>query len=120
SYEVVAPVAPTKDDFEFAGWYTDAELTIPATFPVTVTTNTVFYAKWQIPTGVNTVNADNGLSISNIANGINIEAKTAAHVQIFSVIGQLIGTRNLAAGESTFVTLPKGIYVVNGQKVVVK
>jgi hypothetical protein len=55
-----------------------------------------------------------------VQGGINITAKAAENIRIFSVTGQIIDTRNLAAGESAFVALLKGIYIVNGQKAVVE
>ena len=36
----------SKDNYTFGGWYLDYACTIPATFPYTVTSNTVFYPKW--------------------------------------------------------------------------
>ena len=42
----VAPVAPTKDGYEFDAWYTDAELQQPATFPMELKSETTLYAKY--------------------------------------------------------------------------
>ena len=44
------PTNPQKDGFTFGGWYLDIACTKPATFPYTVTTNTVFYPKWTSTT----------------------------------------------------------------------
>ena len=50
--------APTRNGYNFGGWYTDAELTIPASFPVAVTYSVSFYAKWtaNIPVSSITLN----------------------------------------------------------------
>lgn len=40
------PVAPTKDNYEFGGWYTDSELTEAYDFSTPVTSNIILYAKW--------------------------------------------------------------------------
>ena len=50
---------PTKENNIFAGWYQDAELTIPVTSGMILTTNTDFYAKW-IPNVTVTLNANGG------------------------------------------------------------
>ncbi len=41
------PVAPQKENFVFAGWYTDKELTNRYDFVEKVTKNITLYAKWQ-------------------------------------------------------------------------
>jgi uncharacterized repeat protein (TIGR02543 family) len=40
------PVAPTKTDYEFDGWYTDSELTNEYDFSTPVTADIILYAKW--------------------------------------------------------------------------
>ena len=58
--KVSEPVAPTKDDaipndalaphdFEFKGWYTDADLTTPFDFDTPITEPITLYAKWGLP-----------------------------------------------------------------------
>ncbi len=42
----VMPMAPTKDGFEFGGWYIDSELTTEYDFEASVDENIVLYAKW--------------------------------------------------------------------------
>ena len=42
----VAPVAPTKDGYEFDDWYTDAELQNKATFPMPLESDITLYAKY--------------------------------------------------------------------------
>lgn len=42
----VAPVAPTKDGYEFEGWYTDANLQNKATFPMELKSDITLYAKY--------------------------------------------------------------------------
>lgn len=37
---------PTKEDFTFAGWYTDIGLTVPYNFGTPVTADLTLYAKW--------------------------------------------------------------------------
>ena len=41
------PKDPTKEGFEFSGWYSDAALTVPYDFASPVFENTTLYAKWK-------------------------------------------------------------------------
>lgn len=41
------PEKPTQEGKKFVGWCADAELTIPAEFPLTLTKNTELWAKWN-------------------------------------------------------------------------
>jgi len=41
------PTDPTKDGFTFDGWYMNANLTTPVTWPHPLTGNVTFYAKWS-------------------------------------------------------------------------
>lgn len=45
--EVGEPAEPTREGYDFAGWYTDAALTQKAAFPYDVDRDTNFYAKWE-------------------------------------------------------------------------
>ena len=51
--------APTKTGSTFAGWFEDAALSTPVSFPHTVTGNVTFYAKW-------TAEATDGVLINGI------------------------------------------------------
>ena len=44
--QVTSPTDPSKDGYEFEGWYTDSARTKKATFPFAADENTVLYAKW--------------------------------------------------------------------------
>jgi uncharacterized repeat protein (TIGR02543 family) len=46
SDSVAAKPSPTRPGYRFAGWYEDAQGTIPATIPTTFAGNAYFYAKW--------------------------------------------------------------------------
>lgn len=49
------PTAPTKEDFDFAGWYVDEELTEEFDFNTAIDKATNLYAKWTLQTGVTAV-----------------------------------------------------------------
>ena len=72
---VTVPTPPTKDGFNFAGWYTDADCLVEYNFSSTVSSNFILYAKWvEIPKvtlidaeGVNVLTfQSNDLTLSNI------------------------------------------------------
>ena len=44
---IAEPAAPTKDGFEFAGWYTDKELKTAYDFSKKITKNLTLYAAWN-------------------------------------------------------------------------
>ena len=51
--KVTAPANPEKLGYTFAGWYSDATLTTPYTFPETMpATDTSVYAKWEARTDI--------------------------------------------------------------------
>lgn len=41
--------APTKSDYTFGGWYSDAELTTAFDFNTAIVADTTLYAKWTTP-----------------------------------------------------------------------
>ena len=41
------PIVPTKDGYEFAGWFEDKACTQEAHFPQAIDSETTFYAKWE-------------------------------------------------------------------------
>ena len=45
--KISAPTNPTRKDYNFEGWYRDAELTNPFDFNSTITSNITLYAKWS-------------------------------------------------------------------------
>jgi len=50
--KVVKPTDPTKEGYNFKGWYTDAECTVAFNFDTVVTQDITLYAKWaQKPSG---------------------------------------------------------------------
>ena len=44
---VNVPLNPTRDGYEFAGWYKDSSLTTAYNFNTKITKNTIIYAKWN-------------------------------------------------------------------------
>ena len=44
--DTILPI-PEKEGYTFIGWYQDAELTIPVTSDIILTSTRQFYAKWE-------------------------------------------------------------------------
>lgn len=44
--DLIEPDEPTKDGYEFGGWYEDEDFNNKAIFPYTVTKDVTFYAQW--------------------------------------------------------------------------
>ena len=71
---VTVPTPPTKDGFNFAGWYTDADCLVEYNFSSTVSSNFILYAKWVeipkinivLPNGSSIIFQNNDLSLSNV------------------------------------------------------
>ena len=47
---ITAPTDPTKDGYDFKGWFTDAALTVEFDFATAITHNTTLYVKWESTT----------------------------------------------------------------------
>ena len=57
------PAAPTKDNFDFGGWYTDENCTTAYDFATLVTADITLYAKWTQKTIPSTDGDDKGLYV---------------------------------------------------------
>ncbi len=58
------PTNPTKTNYTFEGWYSDAALTTPFSFSTAITSNITLYAKFAIAKSTVTFNSNGGTSIS--------------------------------------------------------
>lgn len=73
------------------------------------------------PTGVNNYENDNkNIHIYSIDNGIRIICDTDVDICIWTIEGQLVERLELKAEREKEIRLAKGVYVVNGEKVIVK
>ena len=71
-------------------------------------------------TGISKVQRDADLAVIPGDGRITLMAKTDKDVTIHAVNGQTIDKCNLKAGDSRTVSLPAGVYVINGVKMIVK
>ena len=77
-------------------------------------------AKFDVidPTGINDVEAADGIRVSVNAGQLKVVCSKDTHLRIYNVSGVLLINENVVAGTHAW-TLPAGLYVVNGKKVVV-
>lgn len=117
---VVEPqVNPTKEGFEFDGWwYEEDGFPLRWNFDVAIESDVDLYAKWNSTSSIGMHSTDKGLSVLSVDHGVQVKANETAKIRIVSVVGQLIKTMTVEAGD-TFVGLPAGMYIVNGIKVIV-
>ena len=71
-------------------------------------------------TGISKVQRDADMAVIPGDGCITIMAKTDKDVTIHAVNGQTINKCSLRAGDSRTVSLPAGVYVINGVKMIVK
>jgi hypothetical protein len=67
---------------------------------------------------VNNFTVENTVLAYGVAGGIKITALENAQVDVYAITGQLLGSKNING--TGFIALPKGVYIVNHQKVVVR
>jgi len=79
---VIRPADPVKQDNIFAGWYTDAALTVEFDFSTPVTEDFTLYAKWEPMSVVITIN-DGGYA-DNVVNR-TITGTVVSNVEIVSI-----------------------------------
>ncbi|MCH5178716.1 MAG: hypothetical protein J1F13_03450, partial [Prevotellaceae bacterium] len=64
--------------------------------------------------------AAEGLGINAGNGGITVNSATAQTISVVSVSGAVVATQYVGAGETVSIQLVPGVYIVNGQKVLVK
>ena len=73
------------------------------------------------PTGISDINAGKaGLQIVAGRGGLAVSSDADTTVRVFTVAGQLVANEDITAGETLRMSVPQGVYLVNGTKVVVR
>ena len=93
---VARPTDPTKDDYEFAGWYTDAELTNEFNFNDKISENITLYAKWITPS----LNPDDNHG-SNTGDNSGSQVTPTYTVKFESNGGSTVGDKTTVDGKIT-------------------
>ncbi|MBP1924438.1 putative repeat protein (TIGR02543 family) [Sedimentibacter acidaminivorans] len=85
---ILEPNTPTKSEYNFGGWYSDAEFNNKATFPYTISGDKTYYAKWskEEPTKKYKLTVVAGTGTGEYEEGaqVTIEANTAPEGKEFS------------------------------------
>ena len=83
-----------------------------------------FYLDWtantSIPTAVTNLNVDEGISIVNSHGQLEVNGPDGAVVGVYDLNGRLVASEAIAGGTVIIKGLAPGVYVVNGQKVLLK
>ncbi len=85
--------------------------------------NSTFYLDWSSDgtiTGINKVVGDDGFDIAGTYGGIVVAGADGTVVGVYDTNGRLITTETISGGKLTIDGLTPGVYIVNGNKVLVK
>ncbi|MDY6294112.1 MAG: starch-binding protein [Bacteroidales bacterium] len=86
--------------------------------------NSTFYLDWEanadLPTAINVIEVGDGLSIAGSYGGMTIAGADGTVIGVYDMSGRQVASETISGGKATITGLTPGIYVVNGQKVVVK
>lgn len=85
--------------------------------------NSTFYLDWSSDgtiTGINSVIGDNGFDLAGTYGGIVVAGKDGTVVGVYDTNGRQIASETISGGKLTIDGLAPGIYIVNGNKVLVR
>lgn len=70
-------------------------------------------------TSIDGVAAEGSLAVSTVGGALVINSGAQQVVNVYAADGKNVWSATLAAGETATVSLPKGVYIVNGKKVII-
>lgn len=82
-----------------------------------------FYLDWSSDgtvTGIDAIDVAQGLSVASSYGGMTIAGADGTVIGVYDMSGRQVASETISGGKATITGLTPGIYVVNGQKVVVK
>lgn len=100
-----------------------AEGTATYTYDNGTSTPSVFYLNWSSDgtiTGIGSVIGDNGFDLAGTYGGIVVAGKDGTVVGVYDLNGRQVASETITGGKALITGLTPGIYLVNGQKVLVK
>lgn len=100
-----------------------AEGTATYTYDNGTSTPSVFYLNWSSDgtiTGINSVIGDSGFDLAGTYGGIVVAGKDGTVVGVYDLNGRQVASETITGGKALITGLTPGIYLVNGQKVLVK
>ncbi len=109
------PGSPSKENNLFLGWYLGED---EWDFNRAIVNDITLVAKWEVVTSI-FENRSETIQIYSQTNGVKIVSYNPVDVYIYELTGALISKMNQYVGEE-IIALPSGIYIINGNKVIVK
>jgi len=100
-----------------------AEGTATYTYNNGTSTPSEFYLNWSSDgtiTGIGSVIGDNGFDLAGTYGGIVVAGKDGTVVGVYDLNGRQVASETITDGKAVINDLTPGIYLVNGQKVLVK
>ncbi len=100
-----------------------AEGTATYTYDNGTSTPSEFYLNWSSDgtiTGIGSVIGDNGFDLAGTYGGIVVAGKDGTVVGVYDLNGRQVASETITGGKALITGLTPGIYLVNGQKVLVK
>lgn len=100
-----------------------AEGTATYTYDNGTSTPSEFYLNWSSDgtiTGIGSVIDDNGFDLAGTYGGIVVAGKDGTVVGVYDLNGRQVASETITGGKALITGLTPGIYLVNGQKVLVK
>ena len=82
-----------------------------------------YYLKWSsngIITGINMIDPDQDVNIENTYGNLIVSGIDGTVVGVYDMNGRLVANEIIAGGKATITGLTPGIYIVNGNKVLIK
>ena len=80
----------------------------------------VLYGENELPTGIGEVTEKPDMAVIAGNGSLTFATTTDRQVQVFSTDGTTVNRLSMKAGETRTITLPAGVYIVNGKKIIVK
>ncbi|MBQ8226968.1 MAG: hypothetical protein IJZ92_06000 [Bacteroidaceae bacterium] len=88
-------------------------------YPDMVLETTHFSVRDLSPEGIDGVVEDGNLAVTVVGGALVFNSSANQAVNVYAADGKNVWSATLAAGETTTVSLPKGVYIVNGKKVII-
>ena len=110
---IAEPAAPTKENYDFNGWYKETDCINAWNFATDVVTgNITLYAKWDIIDGIHTPQVTAFTVYPNPTTGkVNIKTNVELpEIRVFTVHGSYI--RTVTGNEVDLSNLPNGMYIL--------
>lgn len=86
--------------------------------------NCEFYLDWNanadIPTAIKDITVDNNISIANSYGHLTVNGADGTVVNVYDMNGRQVANETISGGTATINGLASGIYIVNGNKVIIR